>query len=560
MKKIAMIGLAALLACSSVGCMGGSSGGDKKIDATKTQLNVATFEGGYGRGWLDAVVARFEAAHAETVFEEGKKGVQVWVQEDRNLTHELLVQNLEGSKQEIFFTEAVNYGDLQERGLLYDISDMVTGTIAGEDKSIEGKMRDVHKNYFKTDGKYYGIPFYEANYGIVYDVDLFEKELFYFAAEGKGDKDGFVKTANTARSNGPDGKSGTSDDGLPATYDDFFKLCDKMVQSGITPITWNGKNPQYVNALVEALQADYEGKEGMAINYTNSGTATLVEKVNDDGSIETYEQEITEDNGYLTWSKQVGKYYGLKFVERLTANENYYIKKDVVSPSYEHLDAQNAFITGKFIKGNPAIGMLIDGSWWHNESSKTFQAAGKKFGEQVAGAKARRFSFMPLPKATADKVGEEYNVLEVNRSICFVNGNLETKKEKVVGDFLQFCHTNASLAEFTSLTYTCKPYTYTMAEAELSAIPYWGRELYKMHNEANFMSTYSSAPLYQLNENAYTEYWNAKMFHSNVGGTTYKVVTEAMILNKVSAKDYFNGLSDYLTENRWKTEFMPSAN
>jgi hypothetical protein len=74
------------------------------------------------------------------------------------------------------------------------------------------------------------------------------------------------------------------------------------------------------------------------------------------------------------------------------------------------------------------------------------------------------------------------------------------------------------------------------------------------------MTTYSSAPLYQLNENAYTEYWNAKMFHSNVGDTTYKVVTEAMILNKVSAKDYFNGLASYLTEERWQREFMPSDN
>jgi hypothetical protein len=50
------------------------------------------------------------------------------------------------------------------------------------------------------------------------------------------------------------------------------------------------------------------------------------------------------------------------------------------------------------------------------------------------------------------------------------------------------------------------------------------------------------------------------MFQSTIGSTTYGVVTEAMILNKVSAKDYFNGLSSYLTENRWKTEFMPSAN
>ena len=557
MKKIAMIGLASLLAFGSVACSGGGGGGNKNIDATKTQLNVTTFEGGYGTGWLEAVKARFEEAYAEVELEPGKKGVQVWIKEDRNLTHEMLVQNLEGSEQEVFFTEAVNYGDLQERGLLYDISSMVTGTIAGETTSIEGKMRDVHKDYFKADdGKYYGIPFYEANYGIIYDVDLFEKELLYFAAEGKGDKNGFVKTENTARSNGPDGKAGTADDGLPATYDDFFKLCDNMVSKGITPITWNGKNPQYVNALVEALQADYEGQESMFVNYSNDGTVELVESINDDGSLNMYEVDITEENGYLTWTRQAGKYYGLKFVERLTANENYYVKKDVVSPSYEHLDAQNAFITGKFIDSNPTYGMLIDGSWWHNESSNTFKAAAKKFGEQKAGAMARRYSFMPLPKATQEKVGEDFNILEVNRSICFVNGNLEAKKATVVKEFLQFCHTNKSLAEFTSKTYTCKPYTYTMTEAELNAIPYWGRELYRMHNEANFMTTYSSAPLYQLNENAYTQYWNAEMFKSSKSGNG--VVTEAMILNKVSAKDYFNGLAEYLTEARWQREFMPS--
>ena len=560
MKKIAMIGLASLLAFGSVACSGGGGGGNKNIDATKTQLNVTTFEGGYGTGWLEAVKARFEEAYAEVELEPGKKGVQVWIKEDRNLTHEMLVQNLEGSEQEVFFTEAVNYGDLVGRkGLLYDISSMVTGTIAGETTSIEGKMRDVHKDYFKTDdGKYYGIPFYEANYGIIYDVDLFEKELLYFAAEGKGDKNGFVKTENTARSNGPDGKAGTADDGLPATYDDFFKLCDNMVSKGITPITWNGKNPQYVNALVEALQADYEGQESMFVNYSNDGTVELVESINDDGSLNMYEVDITEENGYLTWTRQAGKYYGLKFVERLTANENYYVKKDVVSPSYEHLDAQNAFITGKFIDSNPTYGMLIDGSWWHNESSNTFKAAAKKFGEQKAGAMARRYSFMPLPKATQEKVGEDFNVLEVNRSICFVNGNLEAKKATVVKEFLQFCHTNKSLAEFTSKTYTCKPYEYTMTEAELNAIPYWGRELYRMHNEANFMTTYSSAPLYQLNENAYTQYWNAEMFKSSKSGNG--VVTEAMILNKVSAKDYFNGLAEYLTEARWQREFMPSDN
>ncbi len=572
MKRVAMVVLASMLACGSLTACGDTA--KEKVDKTKTQLYVATFEGGYGVGWLQAIKARFEEAYAGVSFESGKTGVQVFIKEDRNLTHQLLVQNLEGSTQEVFFTEAVNYYDLQERGLLYDISDAVTqplnydfnskSTAADEETvSVESKMRESHKEYFKAnDGKYYGIPFYEANYGIVYDIDLFEKELLYFAAPGAGDSKGFIRTETSARSAGPDGQTGTSDDGLPATYEDFFKLCDNMVSKKITPITWNGKNPQYMNALVEGLQADYEGEESMRINYTNQGTATLVESINDDGTLELEEVEITPDTGYLTWTKQVGKYYGLQFVERLVENEAYYIKKDVVSPSYEHLDAQNAFITGKFIPGNPTIGMLVDGSWWHNEAKDTFKAAAKKFGEKVASANARRFGFMALPKATEDKVGEDYTIMEVNRSICFVNGNLNPKKDALVKEFLQFCHTNKSLAEFTTSTLTCKPYTYTMTDEELTAMPYWGRELYKMHNEAHFMSTYSKSELYKLNEGAYTEYWNAKMFKTQIKESAYifneyNVVTNAIILNDVSAKAYFEGLSAYLTKERWQTEFMP---
>jgi hypothetical protein len=273
--------------------------------------------------------------------------------------------------------------------------------------------------------------------------------------------------------------------------------------------------------------------------------------------LELYEEEITPDNGYLTWTSQAGKYYGLQFVERLVENESYYIKKDVVSPSYEHLDAQNAFITGKFISGNPTIGMLVDGSWWHVEAADTFKAAGKKFGQSVAGAEARRFAFMPLPKATEDKVGEDYTILEVNRSICFVNGNLEKKKEGVVKAFVQFCHTNTSLAEFTTSTYTCKPYEYTMSEEQLNGMPYWGRELYKMHNEAHFMSTYSKSPLYSMNENNYTQYWTGKMYTAQIGYTENNIIPNAMILDGVTAKE---PSADHEAKDRKKSNQAPSEN
>lgn len=560
MKKAAMIFLAAVLACGSFAC--GNREGDEEIDETKTQLYVTTFEGGYGAGWLEAIKTRFEAAYAGRSFEKDKEGVQVIIKEDRNLTNDYLKENLAGSTQEVFFTEAVNYYDLQGRNLFYNITDAVTSNIAGESTSIEGKMRDIHKDYFKADdGNYYGIPFYEANYGIVYDIDLFEENNLYFAETGKGDKGGFITEATMTRSKGPDNQAGTADDGLPATYDDFFKLCDRMVLLGITPITWSGKNPHYVNALAEALQADYEGEEQMRINYTFTGKATnLVKEVKADGSLELYEEEITPENGYLTWTRQAGKYYSLKFVERLTANENYYPATKVISPSYEHIDSQDDFITGRFMEA--PIGMLVDGSWWHNEASETFKALTIDRGE-FAGAQARKFGFMPLPKATADKLGEQ-TILEANSSICFVNGNLDKKKEPLVKEFLQFCHTNKSLAEFTSLTYTCKPYTYTMTDAEVKAMPFWGQELYRLHKEAKFVSNYSKSPVYKANAGTFTEYFDGTMYESTVTTTngkeiTVKVIPSAMIEDNVSAIDFFNGLALAMTEERWSREFLPNT-
>ena len=559
MKKIAMVGLASILAFGGVAC-GRSTG--EAIDKTKTQLYVTTFEGGYGSTWLVEAKKRFEEAYAEVSFEDGKMGAQIIIKEDRALTNESLVNNLKGSTQEVFFTEAVNYYDLQSRGLLYDISDAVTSTIEGEGVSVESKMRDVHKEYFKAnDGKYYAIPFYEANYGIIYDVDLFESEGLYFAAEGEGNSLGFVKNATTPRSNGPDGKAGTADDGLPATYDDFFALCDYMVMQGITPMSWGGKTPHYVNVLVESLQADYEGEEQMRINYTADGVATnLVESINDDGTVTVYSEEITPENGYLTWTKQAGKYYGLKFIERLISNTSYYVKDKVTSTTHDHLGAQNDFITGKFISGNPTFAMLIDGSWWCNEASDTFKAAANKFGENVASAKVRKYGFMPLPKATADKVGEDFTILETNSSICFVNGNLKQKKDKIAKEFVKFCHTNESLAEFTTITSTCKPYNYTMTNDELSAIPYWGQELYRLHNEAKFISSYSKSAIYRANAGNFTEHFNAKMYASTVGKLTHKVVPTAMIEDNVTAEQYFNGLSVALTAEIWAREFIPATN
>ncbi len=571
MKKILVVFLSLVLVFSmGISCRRGG----EKIDKSKTQLYVTTFEGGYGTAWLEAVETRFQDAYAEVSFEPGKKGVQIIIKPERELTHDSLIVNLKGSKQEVFFTESVNYYDLKQRNLLYDISEAVTKplnydfvsgkTIEGEETvSIADKMKDLHRDYFNSGNSenpaFFGLPFYEATYGIIYNVDLFEENKLYFAPNGN-----FIPKSDSPRSTGPDGKTGVEggvdyslDDGLPATYDQFFKLCDQMVDKGITPITWNGVDPFYLNALIESLQADYEGEEQMRLNYTQDGTAThLVKSIKADGTVEFEKPtKITKENGYLTWSKQAGKYYGLSFVDRIISNTDYYNRKDVVTSTYDQISAQKKFVSNTLNKEKD-IAMLVDGSWWHNEATSVFTAATQNYGENVGSAKVRRFGLMPLPKATADKVGEGYSLMEVNSSICFVNGNLDKKKDKLVKEFIQFCHTNESLAEFTTQTYTTKPFSYTMTDEELKNIPYWGQQLYGLHNAANYIPSYSKSELYVKYASDFTEIYRGKMFQSKSGGKYFLSAHSAMIENGITAEQYFKGLSEALNKGEWERRYL----
>jgi ABC-type glycerol-3-phosphate transport system substrate-binding protein len=565
MKKFLVFTLAGVAAFSAVGC--GVRGGEE-ADKSKTQLYVATFDGGFGSSWMDEIEKRFEAKYANVSFEPGKVGVQIIAKPERELTNETLVNKISGMTHEVFFSEAINYYELQSRGLLYDISeavtkpinyDFVTGTVDSSDpetKSIQEKMiNGVHKDYFGANGQYYGLPFYEATYGIIYDIDLFEKNKLYFAEDGTN----FIRKSTEKRSKGPDGTFGTSDDGLPATYEDFFKLCDYMVSSRITPITWTGVSP-YVNALVESLQADYEGEEQMRLNFTASGTATNIVKEFDGETPVLESVEITQDNGYVTWTKQAGKYYGLKFAEELSSNTNYYDISKVTSSGYMQTDAQNAVIMDKFTQNKKPVAMLIDGSWWLNEAKSAFAAAEQRFGVE-AGMQNRKFGLMPLPKATEAQVGQKYSVMEVNSSICFVRGNVDKKKDALIKEFIQFCHTEESLREFTSITYTTKPFAYEMTEAEVNAMPYWGQEMYRLHNENAYVSSYSTSGIYKKNASKFTQIWEGKMFESQIGNKTYNIVTNAMIPlgnnATLSAKEYFEGLAVGITADDWKNGFIP---
>ena len=288
-KKLMALALAALICCPMAACgdPDDENGANEKIDPHRTQLYVYNFYGGYGSDWLSAAKLRYEELHKDDIYEDGKKGIQIYINNQKTAIMGLSGQILD-NRDEVYFTEYAYYYTLKNEGVLGDISEAVTKPLEeyGESRSIKDKMsRDQQAYYGVGEGdeaKYYAVPHYAGYSGLIYNIDLFEEEGYYFAkTPSDNTREGrFIDKFNTVRSAGPDGEFGTSDDGLPATYEEFFVLCDFIADNGQTPIIWNGANyKDYLNNLTQALIADYEGLDQMMLNYTLNGTATSLSKI-----------------------------------------------------------------------------------------------------------------------------------------------------------------------------------------------------------------------------------------------------------------------------------------
>lgn len=301
----------------------------------------------------------------------GKKGVQVLIDNAKS-GGEALSSSISGSRNEVFFSETVYYYSYVNNGLVADITDIVADTTLeeyGDEGTIEDKLNAQQKDFYRvksasdTEGKYYGLPHYSGFSGIMYDVDLFDAQGFYFVADP--DKDASANKLNTwydngnggimigkndttPKSNGPDGKPGTFDDGLPATYDEFFILCDYIEGGGMTPVIWTGQHQKgYNNWQLQALATDYEGPEQMMLNFSFDGYAeNLVQSIDGNGNVvKKPRTKIDSTNGYEMYTS-AGRYYALKFFERLLSKSVYYDDK-CYNTTQSHLMAQEDFLMSK---------------------------------------------------------------------------------------------------------------------------------------------------------------------------------------------------------------------
>ena len=325
-------------------------------EPNKTPLYIAIGDNGVGTEFLYDLEKAYEAYNPEVdvVINQRDSELSNGLEYIKTATEDIIYVN-----SEFTFTQYENY--------VLDLTDMTASKAYDENgayvgmgngtKSLQDKMM-YYENGFnlvnqgtKEDPRFLGLPWFSAIYGLWYDMDLFDTENLYDLPEYTG----FDGVANTGDEYfGPDGKEGTYDDGLPATWEDMKALLQVMKEKGIVPFTFSGMHSWMRNFWLDVILMNYEGMNDYTLCYTFDGTDS------DFG-------EINADNGYLL-KQQEGKKATLMVAEKIAKDKLY--STPSLYTTQTHLQAQIDFLDS--VTTDSASAFLIDGSWWEYEARDTF--------------------------------------------------------------------------------------------------------------------------------------------------------------------------------------------
>jgi len=550
LRKMLCCSLSALMsaACvfSAVGCGGEipDDGGEfnEEIDTTKTQLYVGNYNGGFGWEWLNKAKQLYEAEHPD---------VQIMIDNDKDLYSPAnLKVSMPNNRQDLYVLDGTDYYDFVAEGHFMDVTDIVT---AGGENSIESKMYDSLRTYYKTSqNKYYAVPFYLSYFTMIYDVDLFDEYYLWLNEEGTG----FVQSLDEPRYVGLSGEVGAWDYGLPQTYSQFFMLLDQMVAYSIVPVTWTGKYKDgYLPYFTDSIWADYSGPEGFGATYSLSGNVKTVNNYDftdsptgtfylPEGSYSV--ETVTKENAQQVLPRDAGKYYAIKFAKDLTSGNYKYLKADKVnSPSESHTQAQDTFLRSRYLaekKGTQPIAMLVEGGWWFNEAKVVFEEM-SSYGSQWS-EEGRRLGIMPIPKADDGSSAPGRTVRGVGTSVICIS-NYTTKAE-LAKDFFAFINSEEIMKLFTKETNAKRPYNYELTEEETEAMPYYAQNMLDMLSDINVQ--------YTLPRTAELIPYASKLSTLGIQSIFNNYAYSNPITNffenpSVTANTYFKGLQTYQANN-----------
>lgn len=538
--------LASAAACKTPELNPGGLQVGEKVDKSRIQLYVSNFNGGFGSEWLYAAKKRYEDARKDEVYVDDKgaqkRGVQIMISGSKEQIMSLGNQIL-NNQEEVYFTEYAYYYQLKAKGYLLDLTEAVTSKNS-DGKTIESKLTEEQIYYYKDNGKYYGIPHYSGFSGLIYDVDLFESRGYYI-------KDGYTYNGNKntlpncftktmGKSAGPNGVKGDADDGLPANYEEFYMLCDRIDADGRVPIMWNGATANdYLTYFLNALVAQNEGLEQMMLNFnylSETQAKTLGKIVDGQFVLDASPTEITSKNGYEL-ARQRGKYEALKLLRRVVTTEGYHASDPFGGTS--HLQAQKKFLSNGIVNDEDRAAMLVEGIWWENEADGAFDEVVNRAGEEYSRTN-RRFGLMPLP--SFDGSNKTSTLIDHIYSLCFIKSNVAEHKKALAMDFVKFCNTDESLKEYTKITNTPKALAYAMTETDMNGMSPFGKALINLKQISDVVYPYSQDAFYVNNQSVFQ---GNKMYNATVGSTSYTRTGATFYEKGISAEDFFGGMYKY---------------
>lgn len=462
--KFLALGLAAVLSVGvAAGCGNGNIGKDE--DSSKiTQISFRQWGGtASSTDWLQQAADRFAAEKANEPYESGKKGVKVEISTNKDSDYTSSIPDYDILMDE----NEANIYDMQTRGYLADIDDLVKGL----QSKIEPQLLPKFKG---ADGKYYGLPHYSYDVSISYNVDLFKSENLYIAAPGEesvvnykssllpASSAGvnFVFNENTKKSCGPNGIPNDYDDGLPSSLEEFIVLCDYIKNKkqinpfAISDIT-GGAN--YAFMLIESLWAGMVGTDAMkatTCNFTDAEVEVVKEgALSYDGTLlntgikmpQTETVVLSDDNGYRMYDMSA-RYYALSFLE-LAKNKGWFKNQQMTNTK-----AQEFFVLGNYnANDNDRCAMLVDSTFWYGESVSGGTLTKYK---SLSGGKEANVSMMPMPVQLTGQVtegnGKKPTVIDTSATV-FVNKRVEKNEGlfRAVKEFIEFLYSDAELKAFT---------------------------------------------------------------------------------------------------------------
>lgn len=551
-KKILTVLMGVIVAVSSMSFGCGPIGGGETINKDMSQLTVANYDGGVGSTWFYEMIEGFEKKYAETSFEEGKKGVQI-VKDVGKADH---LSQISTDSYNVIFGESVDVNSMIAANQILDITDIVKAV--GEDgKTIESKMSDNQKAALSMyGGKYYALPHYEYYPGLTYDKKLFNDRSLYICADG-----GYTNASGNL-SAGPDGVIDTSDDGLPATIEEFVALCRYMrEEEGVAPFMYAGSMLGYTDVILEGVTLSLQSSDEFMLNFTFDSTKgdTLsgddLVKINVitgwNGSEPIVEKKtVTPATGYLT-TQQAEKYYALELTQTIATDTDTFVSSECFS-SVDHLGAQRKYVFSS-LKNVEPIAMLAEGSFWYNEA-KTSNAHSDSVNQYGSRARNRDFAWMPLPAAVSGTVdetnGKKLRLVDEANSYVVINANIKNNPAKVrmAKLFLQYCYTDANLELFTKSSGCWKALKYTIGTETYNSLDNFYQSIADIRMESEVLRPLSGNQIYANNQTAFM-FMRTYYFKTSQWANAFTVFKNG----SVTAKMFFEGMKE--TENSWSTKY-----